>query len=300
MRPFTRRECLRTTLPALGALLATPRFSVASRVPLDASVIAAQLEELEKKSGGRLGVEILDTATGASAGHRQDERFSMCSTHKFLSAGAVLARVDQGKEHLDRVLHFTQKDLIAYSPITQSHVDGVGITIRAACEAAVTLSDNTAANLILASIGGPQGFTAFARSLGDEITRLDRNEPGLNEALPGDPRDTTSPRAIVADLRALTLGDTLSRASRDQLTNWLLQCKTGAQRLRAGLPADWKEGDKTGTGKRGTSNDVAIVWPPHRPPILIAAFLTESTLGDPEREEILAGVGKVVTAHFTA
>jgi beta-lactamase class A len=294
MHLFTRRECLNTLSPAIVALMAGRRLYAATPAALDASSVRPRLEELEKKSGGRLGVAILDTASGASGGHRDDERFPMCSTHKLLSAGAVLMRVDQGKEHLDRKLHFTQQDLIAYSPVTQSHVGDIGITIREACEAAVTLSDNTAANLLLASIGGPAGFTAFTRTLGDNVTRLDRNEPTLNEALPGDPRDTTSPRAIIADLRAL------ARASRDLLTTWLLQCKTGARRLHAGLPADWKEGDKTGTGQRGTSNDVAIVWPPQCPPILIAAYLTESPLGDPQREEILAGVGKLVAAQIKA
>ena len=293
---LTRRKCLLTALPALGGLIVGRRLAFAYFAPADSASISVQLAELEKKSGGRLGVAILDTATGASTGHRADERFPMCSTHKFLSAAAILARVDRHKEDLASVVHITQQDLVGYSPVTQTRVGGAGITVHELCEAAVTLSDNTAANLLLASLGGPAGWTAYVRTLGDQVTRLDRNEPTLNESLPGDPRDTTSPNAIAADLRKLVLGDALSPASRDLLTTWLVQCKTGGQRLRAGVPADWKEGDKTGTGQRGTSNDVAIFWPPQRPPILVAAFLTGSTLDDAPREGILAAVGKIVAS----
>jgi len=292
MTKVTRRECLRAVLPAVAGLLAGRRCAAAATV--DASRFAAQLNELERKSGGRLGVALLDTATGARAGHRAGERFPMCSTHKMISAAAILARVDAGKEHLDRVVHIRKEDLVGYSPVTEKHIGGAGMTVSELCEAAVTMSDNGAANLLLASIGGPAGWTAYVRTLGDTVTRLDRNEPGLNECAPGDPRDTTSPDAMVADLRKLALGNALSTASRDQLIDWLRQCKTGGQRLRAGLPVDWTEGDKTGTGDHGTSNDVAILWPPRHAPILVAAFLTESPLGDAQREGILAGVGKIV------
>jgi beta-lactamase class A len=263
---------------------------------IDAPSFAAQIAEVEKKSGGRLGVALLDTATEARAGHRSAERFPMCSTHKMISAAAVLARVDQGREKLDRVVLIRKEDLVGYAPVTEKHVGGAGMTMSELCEAAVTMSDNGAANLLLASIGGPAGWTAYVRTLGDEVTRLDRNEPGLNECAPGDPRDTTSPEAMVADLRKLVLGDALSPASRDRLTGWLRQCKTGSQRLRAGLPADWQEGDKTGTGNNGTgtSNDVAILWPPQRAPVLVAAFLTRSSLDDAGREGILADVGRAV------
>jgi beta-lactamase class A len=294
MTKVTRRACLQTVLPAAAGWCIGGRIAVAA--PMEESWFAAQISELEQRSGGRLGVALLDTDSGAHASHRGDERFPMCSTHKMISAAAVLARVEAGKETLDRVVRVAKTDLVGYSPVTEKHVDGAGMTMSELCEAAVTMSDNGAANLLLASMGGPAGWTAYVRSLGDAMTRLDRNEPGLNECAPGDPRDTTTPEAMVADLRALTLGNALSAASRDRLTGWLKECKTGSQRLHAGIPPDWQEGDKTGTGNNGTgtSNDVAILWPPRRKPVLVAAFLTRSTLDDAGREGILAEVGKAV------
>jgi beta-lactamase class A len=182
----------------------------------------------------------------------------MCSTFKLLAVGAVLKRIDRGKEQQERIVHFTQKDVVTYSPATEKRVD-TGISIKELCAAAIMLSDNTAGNLLLNCIGGPAGLTAFARTLGDEATRLDRIEPELNESLPGDPRDTSTPANMLSDLRELVLGNILSASSRSQLTEWLVHDKTGDRCLRAGLPADWKVGDKTGSGRRGTTNDLAIV-----------------------------------------
>lgn len=293
---ITRRGWLSSALPAIGGFMIAGRNTFAKPVKVNRLSFAAQLTELEEKSGGRLGVAFLDTATNASAGHRADERFPMCSTHKLLSVAAVLTRVDNGKERLDRYVHYTQKEIVRYSPYTLPRVGDEGLPIRELCEAAIALSDNTAANLLLASIGGPAGFTAFVRMLNDHVTRLDRNESLLNECSPGDPRDTTSPSAIVSDLRVLTLGNALTPTSRNLLISWLTQCKTGVQRLHAGVPPDWKEGDKTGTGARGTSNDVAIFWPPQHAPVLAAVFLTASKLDDAQRDGILAAVGKIIAA----
>jgi beta-lactamase class A len=174
---------------------------------------------------------------------------------------------------------------------------GDGMTLAEICEAAVTLSDNTAGNLMLAAIGGPPGLTAFARSLGDQVTRLDRDEPSLNEALPDDPRDTTTPNAMASNLQALVLGTkALSAASREQLTAWLVANKTGDARLRAGLAKDWRVGDKTGTGARGTNNDVAVIWPPGKAPIVITAYLTGSTVSAAHQNAILASVARAVSA----
>jgi len=160
----------------------------------------------------------------------------------------------------------------------------------------VTLGENTEGNLLLAALGGPPGLTAFARSLGDQVTRLDRNEPSLNEALPDDPRDTTTPNAMASSLQALTLGTALSAPSREQLTAWLLANKTGDTRLRAGLPKDWRVGDKTGTGARGTNNDVAVIWPPGKAPIVITAYLTGATVPAAQQNAIWASVGRAVSA----
>ena len=217
----------------------------------------------------------------------------MCSTSKLLTAGAVLTRVDQGKEQLNRMVHFSKSDLVAYSPMTEKRV-AQGMSIEALCAAAVMLSDNTAANLLLATIGGPPGFTRFARSLGDNVTRLDRNEPTLNEALPGDPRDTTSPAAIMMDMDTLVLGDKLSAPSRALLKDWLVANTTGGKQLRAGVPKNWKVGDKTGSGDHGTANDIGILWPPSHPPLVAAVYLTGTTVDPEARETTIAGVGKLI------
>ena len=256
----------------------------------------AQLRALEKASGGRLGCSVLDTGTGQRIKYRVDERFPLCSTFKLLACAFCLHRVDHGKEQLDRRIIYSAAQLVAYSPATELHVGPAGMTVAELCKAALTLSDNTAANLLLASFGGPAGLTAFLRSLGDKSTRLDRTEPDLNQAKDGDPRDTTKPRAITDDLQKLLLGNLLSQSSRTTLTEWLRENQTGAARLRAGLPADWRVGDKTGSGENGTTNDIAIVWPPKRPPILIAAYLTHGTGSADERNATITSVARVITA----
>lgn len=255
---------------------------------------ADRFAALEARGGGRLGVSVLDLQTGARMSHKAGERFVMCSTFKWLAAAAVLARVDQGKERLDRRIPYTAKALLAHSPITEKHV-GPGMTLDGLCEAAIIQSDNGAANLILAALGGPSAVTAFARGIGDTVTRLDRTEPALNEGRPGDPRDTTTPDAMVANLRRLVLGDGLKPASRDKLTGWLIANQTGDARLRAGLPKDWRVGDKTGSGD-ATTNDVAVIWPPGRKPILVAAYLTEAKVDGDGRNAILAEVGRIVAS----
>ncbi|MBX3525160.1 MAG: class A beta-lactamase [Rhodoblastus sp.] len=237
-----------------------------------------------------------DTGSGARFAFRAEERFPLTSTFKFLAAAAVLAKVDAGKDTLHRRVVYAKSDLVTYSPETEKHA-GEGMALGAICEAAITLSDNTAGNLMLAAIGGPEGLTRFARKLGDEVTRLDRIETALNEASPGDPRDTTSPSAMLGNLEKLLLGDALETASRERLTAWLIANKTGDTRLRAGLPAGWRVGDKTGAGGNGTANDLAIVWPPGRKPILIAAYLTQCDRGMDARNQALAEVARILTAH---
>lgn len=292
---ISRRKLLQAGIPVVAAIAIDSRFSYAAAA--GSSSFTTQCEHLEKESGGRLGVAILNTATGAQVGHRADERFPMCSTSKLLTVGAVLTRVDQGKEQLSRIVHSTQSDLVTYSPATEKRV-GQGMTIEELCVAALTLSDNAAANLLLATIGGPPGFTRFARTLGDNVTRLDRNEPTLNEALPGDPRDTTSPAAMMTDIRMLVLGNKLSAGSKSHLTQWLIANTTGDKRLRAGVPKDWKVGDKTGSGDHGTANDVAILWPPNHAllhaPLLAAVYLTGATVDSEARERTIAAVGELV------
>lgn len=285
----TRRSLL--LAGACSAALAPFGHAFAKRAPLpDAH---ERLQALERRHGGRLGVSIVDAGTGNRVGHRADERFPMCSTFKFLAAAQVLARVDRGEERLDRRIVYTKDDLVTYSPVTEKHVGAPGMIVAELCHATITLSDNTAGNLLLDSFGGPAGLTAFARTLGDPVTRLDRRETELNEAIPGDPRDTTTPAAMADNLRTLLLGDALSPASRTQLAEWLIATTTGGQRLRGGLPKDWRAGDKTGTSGNGVSNDIAIVWPPGHAPLLVTAYYAESSVPQDERNAVLAEVGRI-------
>ena len=251
--------------------------------------------EIEVAVAGRLGVAVLDTGSGALDGHRLDERFPMCSTFKFLAAAMVLARVDAGQERLDRRVVVTRESLLEWAPVTSKRVGGAGMTVAELCEAAITVSDNTAANLLLASAGGPTAVTAFARRLGDGVTRLDRTEPTLNEGTPGDPRDTSTPRAMAQTLRTVLLGDALSAAGRAQLVAWMSANTTGGKRLRAGVPSDWRVADKTGTGRLGTTNDVGVLWPPRRAPLVVVSYLTECKAPADAREAALASVARAVT-----
>jgi beta-lactamase class A len=261
--------------------------------------LVRNLTDLEKERGGRLGVAAADLSTGRSAAYRGDERFPMCSTFKVLAAAALLTQVDAGKEQLDRIIRFDAKDVVENSPVTKTRAGPAGMSLADICEAAITLSDNTAGNLMLASLGGPRGLTAYAQSLGDDVTRLDRIETELNEAVPGDPRDTTSPIAMLSNLRTLVTGNKLSIASRDRLVGWLVANKTGDTRLRAGFPKEWRIGDKTGAGERGTTNDVAVAWRvPNRPPLLVSVYLTGSSTDSNHRNATIASVARVITASL--
>ena len=295
---ITRRQFQLGLGTALVATALTIRPS-AMRASIADQQFVDEIKRLERESGGRLGVCVLETATGARHAHRGDERFPMCSTFKTLAAAAVLAQVDAGKEQLTRRISYDASALTTYSPVTEKHV-GDGMTIVELCDAAVTLSDNTAANLLLASIGGPAGLTSFARSLDDQFTRLDRNEPTLNEALPDDPRDTTTPNAMASTLQTLILGTkALSAQSREQLTAWLIGNKTGDTRLRAGFAKHWRIGDKTGTGARGTSNDIGVVWPPNTAPVVVTAYLTGATVSAAQQNATLASVARAVSAMLS-
>jgi beta-lactamase class A len=226
---------------------------------------------------------------------------SRCAAHsKLLACAHVLARVDNGQKRLGRRIAFTEADLLEYAPVTNAHVGEGGMTLGDLCHAAITVSDNTAANLILATYGGPAGLTRYLRSLGDRVTRLDRNEPSLNEALPGDARDTTTPLAMLDTMQKLLLGRALSSASREQLTAWLVANTTGNARLRAGLPTEWRIGDKTGSGNAGSTNDVAIIMPSGRHPILVTAYLTGTTQSLEAREGVLKSVGALVANSVPA
>jgi beta-lactamase class A len=288
-RYFATVACAALVGYGLRATSAGAAGEFAERLPGD-------IARVETESGGRLGVAVLDTLTDARFGHRADERFPICSTFKLLAAAAVLARVDAKQERLDRRVEFAAADVVVNSPVTKDHVGAPGMSLEELCEAAMTMSDNTAGNLLLASLGGPQGLTAYARSLGDTVTRLDRIEPELNEATPGDVRDSTTPAAMAANVRALALEKALSAVSRQQLVRWLIGNKTGDTRLRAGLPAGWRVGDKTGSGERGTTNDVGVFWPPDRAPVIVSIYLTQTAASPTQRNATLAAVGRAVAS----
>lgn len=254
-----------------------------------------RLDEIERRIGGRVGVAALDLGSGAQHGYRADERFAMCSTFKLPLVAAVLKRVDSGQESLERRVSYEQSAVLEYAPVASQHVAD-GMTVAELCAASITVSDNTTANLLLETLGGPAGLTAYFRSLGDQVSRLDRNEPMLNTAILGDERDTTTPNAMLSMLRALLIADALSAASRQRLTDWLVATTTGAKRLRAGLPAGYRVGDKTGTGNNGATNDVAIAWPPGKAPLLIAAYSQGSSASTDACSEALAQVARVIVS----
>jgi beta-lactamase class A len=256
--------------------------------------------EIESRVGGRLGVFALDTGTGQQLAQRANERFAMCSTFKWVLAAAVLARIDDARLSLEERVPYGATDLLEYAPVTREHIAEGSMTVAALAHAAVAVSDNTAANLLLAKIDGPTGLTQFVRSMGDGVTRLDRNEPTLNSNEFGDPRDTTSPRAMVGLMRKVLCGNVLSSASRERLLGWLRVSETGKDRLRAGLPRDWTVGDKTGTGLRGATNDIAIAEPPGGDPILIAAYMSEGHSGLDALKTAHADIGRVVARELGA
>jgi beta-lactamase class A len=256
---------------------------------------ANQIAATQARLGGRIGVAALDTGSGKRFDYRADERFPMCSTFKFLAAAAVLKRIDEKQEQLDRFVSYDVKDILEYAPVTKAHLKEGGMTLGALCEAAIEQSDNTAGNLLLDAVGGPEGVTNFARSLGDQVTRLDRKEPHLNSAIPGDDRDTTTPGSMLADMTRILTGDVLSRSLRSRLEDWLRGNKTGAAMIRAGVPPNWIIGDKTGRGANGATNDIAIMRPPDRAPVLLAIYSVGSTATANDRAAALAEVAKIVT-----
>jgi beta-lactamase class A len=289
-----RRFALSSLAVCIGGSASVHHHALAA--PQSLSNLPATFAKLEAESGGRLGVAVIDTHSDAMAGHRETELFPLCSTFKLLATAAVLTKIDTGQEQLTRRISIEPGDVLSYAPVAKQHVGAEGMSIAELCEAAVALSDNTAANLILNSLGGPGAITRYARSLGDNLTRLDRIEPELNSADPGDPRDTTTPAAMARDLDLLVTKSVLSPASRDQLVRWLVGCKTGNAKIRAGAPKGWRVGDKTGSGDHGSSNDVAVIWPPHRAPVIIAAYLTETALPEKKRNAIHAAIGQAVAA----
>lgn len=263
--------------------------------------IQKDLAKLEFTSDGRIGLFAINTANNRVVQYRATERFPMCSTSKVMAVSAILKQSMKNSHLLQQKIVYTQKEVDAssYAPETSKHIT-VGMTIDALCAAAMTQSDNLAMNLLLQQLGGPEAVTRFARSIGDTTYRLDRIEPELNTAVPGDLRDTTTPAAMGYSLQRLVLGDVLHVNQRQQLLSWLKNNKTGDARIRAGVPRGWLVGDKTGTGSYGTTNDIAIVWPPKQAPIIVVIYLTQHEKIALTQDQIIASVTRLLIGELNA
>ncbi|TKB11154.1 class A beta-lactamase [Desulforhopalus sp. IMCC35007] len=258
------------------------------------------IQQIEKNLDARIGVAVYEEGTGRNWQYHADDRFPMSSTFKTLACSTLLSRVDAGQEKLDRSVVFEEKDLVTYSPVTKTRVGASGMSLSELCEATMSMSDNSAANFILRNIGGPEAVTTFVRSVGDTITRLDRWEPDLNEATPGDVRDTTTPNAMVQTLKSLVFGDTLNLRSREQLINWLKGNKVGDALFRAGVPSTWVVADKTGAGGHGSRSIAAIMWPPKSQPIIATVYITETEATFDARNAAIAEIGEVIAREVTS
>ena len=275
----------RILLAAASALAVWP--ALAEESPL-------MLTAYERETGGRIGLHAENLSTGAKILWRAEERFVMCSTFKASLAAFVLARVDRGEDQLENMVGFGPEDLLDYAPVARQNLAKAAMSVAEMCEAAVELSDNTCANLLLARVGGPTALTTFWRSTGDTVTRLNHNEPELNRSAPGDPNDTTTPTAMAGNLRRLLLGEVLSQRSREYLTGWMLNCKTGNNRLRAGLPGNWRVADKTGNNGKDAAGDIAVTWPSSGGPTLVCVYTQGGSPTAQQLEAVFAEIGRMV------
>ncbi|SFK43401.1 class A beta-lactamase [Methylophaga sulfidovorans] len=255
--------------------------------------------QLETVYGGRIGVSAWNTNDGQQLQYRENERFAMCSTFKLLLVANVLHRIDQKQEKLDRLISYDKSDILDYAPVTSQHLDKGAMTVAALSKATLQLSDNTAANLLLNTLGGPQGLTSYLRTLGDDTTRLDRIEPNLNSNLADDPRDTTTPEAMLFTLKTILLGDALSESSKQRLIHWLIGNQTGDDKIRAGVPSTWLVGDKTGSGANGANNDVAIIWPDAGQPYLLVVYYSGSERSKSEKNMVIEKISQSVSKAFS-
>ncbi|BCB61404.1 beta-lactamase [Halomonas sp. A020] len=258
--------------------------------------MTAELARIEQALDARIGFAAHNLATGQRWEVNADERFAMSSTFKTLACGALLEQVDEGQLALETEVSFEESDLVTYSPVTEQYAGHQPMTLFELCDATMTTSDNTAANLVLQALGGPEAVTAFARSMDDPITRLDRYETELNEATPGDERDTTTPNAMLATLEKLVLGDVLADDSRQQLEAWMKGNAVADGLFRAAMPFDWVIADRTGAGGYGSRSITAIIWPPEQPPTVAVFYITDTEASFEERNAAIASLGEVVQA----
>lgn len=296
-RSFGASTTLKSAASATSAISATAATSAA----------IAQWKTLETGAGGKLGVAAIDTGSGRLLHHRGDQRFPFCSTFKVMAVAAILRLSMRDDALLARRINYTKDQMVAYSPITQQHIPD-GMTIAGLCAAALQYSDNTAGNLLITELGGPAAVTAFARTIGNRTFRLDRWETALNTAIPGDPRDTATPISMARSLQRLLPGDKagnkpglwqaeaaaeLAAPQREQLQQWMTENTTGAARIRAGVPTDWRVADKTGTGDYGTTNDIAMIWPTAGAPIVLALYFTQGNKEAMPRDDVIASATRI-------
>jgi beta-lactamase class A len=296
---ITRRTAVLSGLALAGCALRAPAGPRAAYVaPPDDPRFAA----IEARVGGRVGVAAWNTGTDAWLGHRRNEAFAMCSTFKWLLAAQHLKMSESAAGWMDEVMQFGPGDMLDHAPVARQHIARGYMSNEEMCAAIVEVSDNTCANLLLIPAGGPEGFTQFLRSNGDGVTRLDRNETALNENLPGDPRDTTTPDVMARTLQRFLIEDgVLNAANREKLIGWMIASTTGLSRLRAGLPSDWRVGDKTGTSTaaHNATNDVAIAWPPGGAPIVITSYLSESAVDLDARNAAHADIARIAAEEWS-
>ncbi|ROO28754.1 class A beta-lactamase [Salinisphaera japonica] len=287
----TRRSVIQGIAAMAGLVMFAPALANDRR-----AVFLARMKTLEARHGGRLGVSVCDTTGARRLSHRGDDRFLLCSTVKLPLAALILSRMDAGQESLERHIDYTRADLVTYSPETEQHV-ATGMTLGAICRAGLTQSDNTAANLMFAAVGGPAALTDFIRALGDATTRSNRLETALNEPTLN-AKDTTTPNAMRGLMTRILLGDVLSHGARAQLLTWMQANQTGDHRLRAGLPSAWRIGDKTGSGGDNTAADIAIIHPGAGHAIVVSAYYAGSRASGEARDRVLADVGRAVAELY--
>lgn len=284
---FDRRAFL-AAMPALAAWPALARDSLSALI------------SYERETGGRIGLYAENTNTGAKIAWRADERFVMCSTFKASLAALVLQRVDRGQAHLQDAIAYGEADIPDwYAPVAQENLSKGALSVAEMCKAAVEYSDNTCANLLLARVGGPVALTAFWQSAGDRVTRLDHDEPILNRTPLGDPHDTTTPAAMAGTLRRILLGSVLSPSSRELLTGWMQDCKTGDDRLRGGIPKAWRIANKTGNNGKDAYGDIAVTWPMPETPILVCVYTRGGTPTAARVKAVFADVGRMVAGQLS-
>lgn len=288
-----RRSLLLAGITLPLANFALPAWAVALPASLD-----QQLAKLEQGANGRLGIAMINTANGTKILYRGGQRFPFCSTFKFMLAAAVLGQSQSQPNLLDKHINYHESDLLSYAPVTRKNL-ARGMTVSELCAATIQYSDNTAANLLIKELGGLAAVNQFARSIGDHTFRLDRWEPDLNTSLPNDPRDTTTPAAMAASMNKLVLGDVLRPAQRNQLVAWLKGNTTGDATIRAGAPAGWVVGDKTGSGDYGTTNDIAVLWPTQGAPIILVVYFTQREKEAKPRRDVLASATKIILSQLS-